>query len=755
MNRESKHVAEDSFAEELNLLDHWFLIKRHCREILSLAFLVTLLATLVVFQMTPVYRSTALLLIENSKSKVLTLNDLYDGQRDSMEAFNSQVQIMRSRPVAENVIRKLKLIDHPEMVPPKIYSWFPDWFLSSFHDWLLDWFPSWFKAKPAGTKAEIEAQIFENELLRFRGALTIEPVIKSQIVKVSFDSTDKELAAQVANAVVEAYIENDLEARSQMTQKASMWLMKRLGGLRKNLEASEQALQRYREKENIIDNKGVVLSGTGKQFEEVSSYLAAARMRLAEAQSAYNQVKDHKGQSLKTLESIPAVLKDPTVHQMKQANSDAMRVLTEYKSRYAPAHPKMIAAEAEQKSAHEALTRAVDAAVNGIIREYEMARSTAGAMYGAQAQTKAEIQDITRKEFQLSVLQREVDSNKQLYDLFASHAKETEVSANLQSTAGRLVDPAVAMNVPLKPKKKLVVAIAAILGLLVGVALVFVRDYLDNTLHTVEDVERRLGVNVFGMLQILDLKKGKNVNSARAFLEDSNSAFSESVRTLRTAVLLSAIDEPHRVVAVTSSVPGEGKTTVAINLAFALGQMKKVLIVDADLRRPNVGSAIGEGLDQGPGLVDFLAGEATIKECIRNTSSPNVFVLPAGKHFNSPLELISSQKFSETITKLKGQFDVVVIDCPPLKPVSDSLIISRYANAVLYVVKSDATPYQLVSTALKRLHDIDAPLLGVVLNLVDFKKVDRYGHYSYGHQYQYAYGQEPSRLSRSFLGIKI
>lgn len=753
MSRENIHAAEDSSVEEeLNLLDYWFLIREHFGKILGLSFIVTLLAALVVFQMTPVYRSTALLLIENAKSKVLTLNDLYDGQRDSMEAFNSQVQILKSRPVAESVIRQLKLIDHPAMVAPETSGWF-DAEIADLKSTVADLMGT--PPEPPGTEAEIAAKLWEDVLLKFSGALTIEPVLKSQIVKVSFDSTDKELAAQVANAVVDAYIENDLEARSQMTQKANSWLMERMEGLRKKLESSEQALQRYREKENIIDNKGVVLSGTGKQFEEVSSYLAAARMRLAEAQSAYDQVKDHKKKSLEVLQSIPAVLKDPTVLQTKQAHASAQRLVTEYQSRYAGAHPKMIAAIAEQKSAHEALARAVDAAINGIIREYEMAQSTAGAMAGAQAKTKADIQDITRKEFQLSVLQREVDSNKQLYDTFLSRAKETEVSANLQSTAGRLVDPAVVMSVPLKPKKRLVVALAAILGLFAGVVLVFLRDFLDNTLHSVVDVERRLGVDVLGTLQMFDPKMGGKVNPARVFLEDPNGAFSESVRTLRTAVLLSAIDEPHRVVAVTSSVPGEGKTTIAINLGFALGQMKKVLIVDADLRRPNVGAAIGEGMDKGHGLVDFLAGEATFKECIRATPNPNVFVLPAGTRFNSPLELISSQKFGETITKLKELFDVVVIDCPPLKPVSDSLVISRYANAVLYVVKSDSTPHQLVGAAIKRLHDMEAPLLGVVLNMVDFKKADRYGHYSYGYKYQYAYGQEPDKSSRSFLGIKI
>lgn len=734
MSREDLNFAEEPSANELNLFDYWLLIKKHQKRILELTFLATLLAALVVFQMTPIYRGTAMLLIENAQSKVMTLNDLYEGQRDSMEAFNSQVQILKSRSVAEAVVRKLKLHEHPAMMPEKQYAWFA--------------------SAPTGSKEEIEESHFKSVVAQVKTNLSIEPVLRSQIVKISFDSKDKELTAEVANAVADFYIENDLESRSEMTQKANSWLTQRLEGLRAKLDKSEKALQLYREQENIIDSKGVVLSGKGKQFDEISSGLVSSRIRLAEAQSAYKQVKDYKGQPLAALESIPAVLKDPTVQQMKQADSEASRRITEYKNRYAAAHPKMIAAEAEQKSAHAALARAVDVAISGIIREYEMARATAGAMYDAQSQTKAEIQEITRKEFQLSVLQREVDSNKQLYETYLARAKETEVSANLQSTAGRLVDPAVVPATPLKPKKLMVIVVAAMLGLLGGVALVFVFDYLDNTLHSVTDVERRLGVDVLGAVQLLDKDAGKTFNPARAFLDDPNSPFSESVRSVRTAVLLSAIDEPHRVVAVTSTLPGEGKTTIAINLGFALGQMKKVLIVDADIRRPAIGELIGDGLDQGPGLVELLAGEADFKQCVRVSSNPNVFVLPAGKRFSSPLELISSQKFGDKIKRLKDFFDVVIIDCPPLKPVSDSLVISQYANAVVFVVKCDATPHQLASAAIKRLHDIGAPLLGVVLNQVDSKKADRYGHYYY--QYQYAYGQESAeRPSRRFMGIRI
>jgi succinoglycan biosynthesis transport protein ExoP len=724
---------------QFGLLDYWLLVKRHRGRIFGLTLLVALLAALVVFQMTPIYRASSLLLIENVKNKVLTLNDLYGGQRDSMEEFNSQVQILRSRPVAERVIRKLKLADHPAMDPRQQKG-------------RGGFFGGWFGGDPVPRAQMDDAQLMGALVGELEGSLLIEPVPKSQVVKISFDSPDPELAAAVANAVVDAYIENDLEARSEMTQKANGWLTQRMENIRAQLEESEKALQQYREQQNIVDNKGVVLSGTGKQFEEVSTNLISAQQHLAEAQSAYNQVKDRKGQQPEMLESIPAVLKDVTVQKMKSAESEALLKVNEYKNRYAPAHPKMIAAQSELKSAREALARAIEAVVDGIYREYDIARANAGAAAEAKARTKAEIQELARKESRLNLLQREVDSDKQIYDNYVNKVKETEAAVNLQSTAGRMVDPAVVPSAPVRPRKFMVIFVAMLLGLQAGVALAFLLDYLDSRLHSAADVERRLHTGVLGTVRLLDLEE-EGGKPALAFLENPNSTFSESIRDIRTSVLLSAVDEPHKVVIVTSTVPAEGKTTIAINLGFALGQLKKVLILDADMRKPMLGKVLGEEAAAGAGLVDFLAGEAAIDECIRKTASPNVFVLPAGKRFSSTLELISSQKFGDFIETLKNMFDVVVIDCPPLKPVSDSLVISRYANAVLYVVKSDGAPHQLIAASLKRLREVDAHLLGIVLNQVDYKKSDRYGYYSY--QYQYQYGQEPAKPPRTFLGIRI
>lgn len=704
-----------------DLFDYWRLIKRHRNQILLLTLSMTVLAALAVFQMTPIYRGTAMVLIENIKSRVMTLNDIYSGQRDAMEAFNSQVQILRSRSVAERVIRKLNLAEHPAM---------------------------------AGHSNQKLGEAERMELLvnRLTGALTIEPVLRSQIVHVSFDSSDRELAARVANAVVDAYIDSDLESRSDMTQKANGWLLGRIEATRKRLEESQQALQRYREQENIIDNKGVVLSGTGRQFEEVSTHLTSARMRFSEAESAYNQVKGRKGEPTEKLESVPAVLKDSTVRQMKGVEMEALAKVNEYKNRYAPAHPKMIAAEADLKSARESSARAIDAVIDGIYREYELARANVNAAASAKAQTQAEIQSITRKESQLSVLQHEVESNRQLYDNLVNRAKETETTANLQSTAGRLIDPAVPPLGPIKPQKAKIIGAATLFGLFVSVLLVLVRDYLDNTVRSEQDVEHRLQTGLLGVVPLLGKKEGVT-NPSAVFLDQPDSVFAESIRGLRTSVLLSAIDEPHRVVVVTSTLPGEGKTTIAINLAQALGQLKRVLLVDADMRRPTVAKKLGREAEGGTGLVEYLAGEAQMQDCIRTTDNPNVFVLPAGKRLNSPLELISSQRFADTMKELKQRFDVVVVDCPPIKPVSDSLVISRFANAVLYVVKTDGAPHQLIRDAIASLRDVEAPLLGVVLNQMNMQKAHGYGSYSY--QYKYTYGKEPVKPPRTFLGIRI
>ena len=529
-----------------------------------------------------------------------------------------------------------------------------------------------------------------------------------------------------------------------MTQKASAWMGDRMGDLRKKLEASERALQDYRERERIIDAKGVALSGASKGLEEAMSSLVAARTKRAEAENLYNQVQAiRQGKSSQSYDAIPAVLRHPLVQKLREQEADAERKLSDASKRYGAEHPKMVQATAEQNSARDNTHRQIESVVVGISKEYEVARANEQAIERALGQSKAEIQGLNRKEFQLGVLEREAQANRQLYDMFLTRSKETTAVGDLQSTIARVIDPAIIQSTPYAPKKLQIVLLSAGLALVLGIMLALLLERLNNTLNSTVDVENRLKLPVLGVLQKIKGFTRKGFKSELAFFNDSQSLFSESIRTIRTSVLMTAFDSPHKVLLVTSSVPEEGKTTVSINLSFALSQVKKVLLIDADLRRPKIGRLVGREA-RAPGLSNFVAGSAAVGQCIFQDPATGLHIMAAGDIPPNPLELLSSRRFQEAVEKLKEAFDLVIIDSAPLQLVSDALVLSQMASSLIYVVKADSTPYQVALSGIKRLRAVNAPIAGVVLNQLDLEKAEKYygefgGYGSYkGYKYGYA-----------------
>jgi capsular exopolysaccharide synthesis family protein len=323
-----------------------------------------------------------------------------------------------------------------------------------------------------------------------------------------------------------------------------------------------------------------------------------------------------------------------------------------------------------------------------------------------------------------------VQQNRNLYDMFVNRLKETSATGDLQTTVARIVDPATTPTGAFAPDRNRIVTIAAALTLLIAALLALLLDRLANTLNSTSDVETRLGVPALGVLQKIKGFAKKGFVSEVAFFHDSQSTFAEAVRTVRTSVLMSALDEPHKVVIVTSSVPEEGKTTVSFNLAGALGQVKKVLLIDADLRRPKIGRLLGRETKQ-PGLSDLVSGQATLQQAVFFDQRPGIHILSAGTVPPNPLELLSSQKFAKAMETLKQNFDVIIVDSAPLQLVSDALVLSQFASSVIYVVKADATPYQVAQNGLKKLRRVGAPVLGVVLNQLDLERAEKYyGEYS-------------------------
>ena len=706
--------APPSSGETLDIVEYWRAIGKRRWAILGLTLLVAVLSYLVVSAMRPTYRGTATLLIEQGKSKVVSIEDVYNQGSANREYFQTQVEILKSEDLARKVVQKLSLTTHPDFDPrQQTQHWSPLAFLRD-------------------DKPKSEDDILKAVVRRFRGELQIQLVRNSQLAQITFTSYDKELAAKVPNAMSELYIESDLEARVAMTSKATEWLRERMGELRTKVDAAEKSLQDYRDRERIVDAKSVVLSGASKQLEELMRSLVEARAKRADTEAAYQQVQQVRASKTGNYESIPAVIRHPLVQKMKESESDAERRLSEAAKRYGPEHPKMVQARAELDAAKENTRRQVDFVVSGLAREYEVARSNEQAVERALVQSKADIQGLNRKEFQLGILEREVAQNRNLYDMFVNRLKETSVGSDVQSTVARLIDPATVPSEAYAPKKAQIVGVASAVALILSAMLALLLDRLNNTLNSTSSVEHRLGVPALGVLQKIQTIAGKKKGflSELAFFNDTQSVFAEAVRTVRTSVLMSSLDEKHKVVVITSSVPEEGKTTLSFNLACALGQVKKVLLVDADMRRPKIGRLIGRDSKQ-PGLSDLVVGSAQVSQCVLFNDKANIHILTSGTVPPNPLELLSSRRFEEVLNKLKEAFDIVIIDSAPLQLVSDSLILAQHASSLIYVVKADATPYQVAQNGIKRLRRMNAPLLGVVLNQLDLEKAEKYyGEYS-------------------------
>ena len=728
--------------DKLDIVEYWRSITKRKFAILAFALAVALLATVVVFVMTPIYRSTVTVLIEANKSKLLTIEDVYSGVSQNREYFQTQVEIIKSREVAVKAITKTRLWEKEEFDPrPKGDSWIASTLVSiGFSD---------SEDKKEWTEAAMADAIYG----KFSKQLTIEPIRLSQLAKISFESRDPQLSALVANAIADVYIENDLEARYKMTKQASNWLQERLSSLKSKLDQSEGGLQAYREKAGIVDIKSSTQSGAGKQIDEVMGRLVETRMKRAEAENAYNQIKAApKGADLS---SLPAVIKNLVVGEAKKQEAEAERKISELAQRYGTEHAKYVQAEGELKAARDNVRRQVEVVVASVIREYEAARGTERALEGVLGAAKGNVQALNRKEFELNVLEREVDSNRQMYDMFIKRAKETNVAGDLQAAVARVVDPAVVIDKPIKPQKMQIILIAFVLGLFIGVLSSLLLDRLDNTLKTSEDVETKLKQPLLTTLPLLNSEETARTSTARIFLDQPKSLYAEAIRTARTGVLLSAIDVPKRILLVTSTLPGEGKTTFSINLAMAHAHTKKTLLIDADMRRP----AISKGLDLplgNKGLSNLVSGTATLEECMQPYEGTNLMLMSAGTVPPNPLELLLSQKFKDTLAQLSELFDIVVIDSPPVELVSDALVISAQATGVIYVVKALDTPYQLVRKGIQRLRRADGQILGVALNRLDFAKAEKYygeysgyGKYGYGKNgYQSGYGavyaDEPS-----------
>lgn len=733
----SQQTQDD--ADDVIDLSHYFsIVNRTKWRILGLAFVITMLAVLIALSMTPFYKATLSLLIESEETNVVSIEQVYGLDASKQEYFETQYEILKSRHIAEKVVDKLDLTNHPVFVEaltdePGVLDTVKEYLRS-----VLSFLPQ--QNAVTYTEEELAAQYKDKVITLFSENLTVAPVVNTQVVKISFMSESAKLSALVANTVAEVYIENYLEAKFDMTSKATTWLNDSLQGLRLRLETSEQKLADFYEREQLVDLDGVV-GLASEELQGISEQLLNAENRLKQSEIIYEQVQNFNG-DVSELAKMPEVVNHPSIQNVKQSELEAESKVSELSKVYGPKHQKMISAQAELASVQDTLNRQVRALISGITSEYQQTQQQVQRLRSAVSTAKQEFRKLSTLDSQRKILQREVDINQQLYNSFFTRLKETSEVEGFETANARVLDKATAPMEPAKPKKGLIVAAAFIVSLGFGIFVAIVLDFLNSGIRSVDDVERKLGQRMMGLIPWQPHKKKEDL-PLREFFGQDNHSFSEAIRTLRTSIQLLDLTGERKIIMVTSSIPKEGKTTVSTNLAFSLGQLGKTVLIDADLRKPSVAKRFDLPGFQ-PGLVNLIAGTHGVEECITSDIKSGIDVITAGTAATNPQELLLSPAFKTVLTSLKKTYDHIIIDTAPTQAVSDAIIVSEHCDTLLYVVKADATNEKLISNGLGRFMNVGKRIDGVVLNQVDLKKADN--NYAYtGYYDQYGYGASPSK----------
>ncbi|RZF93964.1 polysaccharide biosynthesis tyrosine autokinase [Pseudoalteromonas sp. CO302Y] len=724
----------NSNEELIDLGAYLNVIKQNKWKILGFAIVITLFTMMVTLTLVPKYVASATLLIESEQTKAVSFDEVYGLDSTKKEYYQTQFEVIKSDSIAREVITKLNLAEHPDFVNKPSFT-------DELKGMAQQILPFLNKAERSDLSERELAELKMLDLLAtFRTNLTVSPIRKTQLVKVSFESSDPKLAALVANTVGEVYIESQMRAKMGITQQASSWLNTRLSELRVQLDSSEVRLQNYREEQKLVDIEGIAGLVT-QELEQTSKQLVDARATKNNLESINRVINEYGNNNIELLGSMPEITSHRVVQDVKREVVLAERKVSELAEVYGPKHPKMISAKAELATVKTNLNKQIKGLITGIEKELNRTSRTVTALERDLAKIRAEYQDVTRKETQYNQLKREVETNRNIFNTFLSRSKETEVTSDFSSAAARFTDRAYAPRNPSKPNKKLIIILAFVASFGFAMVMTFVFDALNDTVKNKNDVENKLAQRMLGLLPHVAIPK-KSFFPIHAYLDESYRRFAESVRTFRTSLLLTHLDRAHQVIAVTSTSPGEGKTTTSANLAMSLAQMGRVLLIDADLRKPTLAKRFDIPVFH-PGLSNLIIGTDQLADCVHEDSQSGVTIMPSGQIPSNPLELLSNSRFSELLNELKAKYDHIIVDTPPTQAVSDALVIAQSVDSVVYVVKSDITRIKPITAGLERLFEVKAHVAGVLLNQVDMSKSK--DEHSQGYYDYYDYSQQPEK----------
>ncbi len=667
------------------------------RQLLSFTVVTVVSLTLLwLWRQTPIYHATAQILVESETVKVLNIQDVVSTDTRDLQYINTQVQLLRSHALLSEAADSMKLAADPRFVGT---------------------------LKPGIDLGQILAEY-----------LTVSAERNSRLIKISALHRSSEMAAKLANGVAAEFIHGNLNRRLATSLEAVNWLRQQAEDIKPKLAKSEAAMQEYREANHAVsleERQNIVVD----KLKALSADLTQAHTDRLAAEVEWKTIQAALTNGRPVI-MIPLIATNEQVQKLQAQLNEKQVALSSQRARYKTEYPTMVSAQAEIRELTEKLAITGIAAVEAARGKYQLAQSKEESLAMALQEQEQQALNLDRILTGYGALKRDAEADRQLYDSIIIRMKETSVAGKLETSNTRLVDPATPPKAPARPRKSLVLALGMMLGLVGGVTLCFLTEHLNGKIKSYEDLES-IGVAVLGTVPRVQF--GSTNAGVCLTQTEPKSLATEHFRDLRASLVLSSQGKQAKVLLVTSTIPGEGKTFITTNLSSVFAHSgERTLIVDADLRNPNQHRSFDMSTDCG--LSAYLGSKIAFETIIQPTNIPNLDIISAGRVPINPHELLGSPRMQELLATARQRYDRILIDTPPVSAVSDALILLPQIDGVLFVVQFGTVTREFIVRTLQKLHNCNANLLGTVLNNIELKRYRYYYPYHGRYTEQYAVG---------------
>ncbi len=653
---------------EVDLIELMRKLNRRKAVIFSVFILVIVLTVLFISRQIPLYTATANLMLDTRKSNVVDVEAVLSGIPMDSWALESEMDIIRSRSFLERVTDKLNLIRDP-LFNPDLRPVPQKGMLSEVRAWATAWIRDLWIAEPEAetvvTPADRAAEIKNIIIDTIADGLRVEKVRNSYTIRLTFTFTDPRKTAEVVNAVADAYLMDQLEAKFEATRRANEWLAERLDTLRQEVHAAELAVQKVRERGNLVRTKGSTL--LEQQIGEINAQLVMARVNRSQAEARLQWVRENLSRD-NAPENLLDIIASPEIKRMRTEETLIRRKQVEMSSRYGHRHPEILKINAELNDLRAKIIEESQRIVESLANEVEVGKAKEQALLFSLDELRDQTNISLQTEVELAELERQAEVARTLYENFLSRFRETSDQEQLHRPDARIIGYAEMPSFPSYPNKRLFLGISVIIGLIAGLVFAFVLEILDRGFRQNEQVEHATGLSVLGMIPALRKHRKVPVDYV---MEKPLSQMAEAIRAVRAAIQLANVDHPPKIIMATSSLPGEGKTTFCATLArVAAMSGARILLIDGDLRRPSISKILK--LKPEAYLEAVLAGDKDLNSAIVSDPASGLHVICAQGHSANSADLLGSMRMRKLITENSESYDMIIIDTPPLMGISDA-----------------------------------------------------------------------------------